>query len=117
MMDHFKKHQWSSGRIVPCHGTDPGSIPGWCNAFCFIFFPLFSFSLFTISFRFSFSHRDMKKGTTEVGGLRRQISSTPTRLSKKMHDFQRARADVLQCRLVSLYFLKLTCVFCLEFDF
>ncbi|WCJ28935.1 callose synthase 5 [Euphorbia peplus] len=25
-----KKHQWSSGRIVPCHGTDPGSIPGWC---------------------------------------------------------------------------------------
>ena len=23
-------HQWSSGRIVPCHGTDPGSIPGWC---------------------------------------------------------------------------------------
>ena len=24
------KHQWSSGRIVPCHGTDPGSIPGWC---------------------------------------------------------------------------------------
>ena len=30
-----KKHQWSSGRIVPCHGTDPGSIPGWCNLFCF----------------------------------------------------------------------------------
>ena len=26
----FNKHQWSSGRIVPCHGTDPGSIPGWC---------------------------------------------------------------------------------------
>ena len=25
------KHQWSSGRIVPCHGTDPGSIPGWCK--------------------------------------------------------------------------------------
>ena len=25
------KHQWSSGRIVPCHGTDPGSIPGWCT--------------------------------------------------------------------------------------
>ncbi|CAI9267404.1 unnamed protein product [Lactuca saligna] len=24
-----KRHQWSSGRIVPCHGTDPGSIPGW----------------------------------------------------------------------------------------
>jgi hypothetical protein len=31
-------HQWSSGRIVPCHGTDPGSIPGWCNFFYFIFF-------------------------------------------------------------------------------
>ena len=27
------KHQWSSGRIVPCHGTDPGSIPGWCIFF------------------------------------------------------------------------------------
>ena len=26
-----QQHQWSSGRIVPCHGTDPGSIPGWCN--------------------------------------------------------------------------------------
>ena len=26
-----QKHQWSSGRIVPCHGTDPGSIPGWCT--------------------------------------------------------------------------------------
>uniref|UniRef100_A0A7N0V6A5 Uncharacterized protein n=1 Tax=Kalanchoe fedtschenkoi TaxID=63787 RepID=A0A7N0V6A5_KALFE len=25
------KHQWSSGRIVPCHGTDPGLIPGWCR--------------------------------------------------------------------------------------
>ena len=28
----LKEHQWSSGRIVPCHGTDPGSIPGWCIA-------------------------------------------------------------------------------------
>ena len=27
------KHQWSSGRIVPCHGTEPGSIPGWCIPF------------------------------------------------------------------------------------
>lgn len=30
-LKRFQKHQWSSGRIVPCHGTDPGSIPGWCN--------------------------------------------------------------------------------------
>ena len=22
---HLQKHQWSSGRIVLCHGTDPGS--------------------------------------------------------------------------------------------
>ena len=29
------RHQWSSGRIVPCHGTDPGSIPGWCINFSF----------------------------------------------------------------------------------
>ena len=29
------EHQWSSGRIVPCHGTDPGSIPGWCIFFCY----------------------------------------------------------------------------------
>ncbi|KAJ0261862.1 hypothetical protein HA466_0048980 [Hirschfeldia incana] len=28
------KHQWSSGRIVPCHGIDPGSIPGWCTKSC-----------------------------------------------------------------------------------
>ena len=25
---HKTDKQWSSGRIVPCHGTDPGSIPG-----------------------------------------------------------------------------------------
>ena len=34
-------HQWSSGKIVPCHGTDPGSIPGWCklfSTFTFFFF-------------------------------------------------------------------------------
>ena len=38
---HFPtKHQWSSGRIVPCHGTDPGSIPGWCN-FTFLSFFVF----------------------------------------------------------------------------
>ena len=24
-------HWWSSGRIVPCHDTDPGSIPGQCT--------------------------------------------------------------------------------------
>jgi hypothetical protein len=29
----ISEHQWSSGRIVPCHGTDPGSIPGWCIFF------------------------------------------------------------------------------------
>ena len=25
-----RQHQWSSGRIHPCHRCDPGSIPGWC---------------------------------------------------------------------------------------
>ncbi|OAE31947.1 hypothetical protein AXG93_4907s1010 [Marchantia polymorpha subsp. ruderalis] len=25
------QHRWSRGRIVPCHGTDPGSIPGRCS--------------------------------------------------------------------------------------
>ena len=30
-------HRWSSGRIVPCHGTDPGSIPGRCTR-KFLFF-------------------------------------------------------------------------------
>ncbi|AES89661.1 hypothetical protein MTR_4g078300 [Medicago truncatula] len=29
MLTNAIRHQWSSGRIVPCHGTDPGSIPGW----------------------------------------------------------------------------------------
>ena len=28
-------HSWSSGRIGPCHGPDPGSIPGECtHSFC-----------------------------------------------------------------------------------
>jgi hypothetical protein len=34
-------HRWSSGRILPCHGRDPGSIPGRCirpNVFGAIFF-------------------------------------------------------------------------------
>ena len=26
-------HWWSSGTIVPCHGTDPGSIPDQYNAY------------------------------------------------------------------------------------
>ncbi|WKY01458.1 hypothetical protein Q1695_015450 [Nippostrongylus brasiliensis] len=26
-------HQWCSGIIVPSHGTDPGSTPGWCKCF------------------------------------------------------------------------------------
>ena len=25
------EHRWSSGRIRPCHGRDPGSIPGRCS--------------------------------------------------------------------------------------
>ena len=25
------KHSWSSGRIRPCYGRDPGSIPGRCS--------------------------------------------------------------------------------------
>ncbi|KHN25557.1 Arginase, partial [Glycine soja] len=29
-VSHYESGGWSSGRIVPCHGTDPGSIPGWC---------------------------------------------------------------------------------------
>ena len=29
---HSNPHCWSSGRILPCHGRDPGSIPGRCNA-------------------------------------------------------------------------------------
>lgn len=27
----FSMHRWSSGMIYPCHGCDPGSIPGRCN--------------------------------------------------------------------------------------
>ena len=27
------EHSWSSGRIGPCHGPDPGSIPGECIPF------------------------------------------------------------------------------------
>ena len=28
---HSLWHRWSSGRIRPCHGRDPGSIPGRCS--------------------------------------------------------------------------------------
>ena len=28
-----QQHRWSSGRILPCHGRDPGSIPGRCMYF------------------------------------------------------------------------------------
>ncbi len=28
MIDGTCERGWFSGRIVPCHGTDPGSIPG-----------------------------------------------------------------------------------------
>ena len=34
-LENIDVHQWSSGKIVPCHGTDPGSIPGWCKLFLF----------------------------------------------------------------------------------
>ena len=32
-ISHLSQRGWFSGRIVPCHGTDPGSIPGsrMCN--------------------------------------------------------------------------------------
>ena len=30
----LQRHSWSSGRIGPCHGPDPGSIPGECMLFC-----------------------------------------------------------------------------------
>jgi len=29
-------HRWSSGRILPCHGRDPGSIPGRCTVRTFL---------------------------------------------------------------------------------
>ena len=40
---HSLLHRWSSGRIRPCHGRDPGSIPGRCRkstiktSTCFVF--------------------------------------------------------------------------------
>ena len=37
------EHSWSSGRIGPCHGPDPGSIPGECSStflFCALLFNL-----------------------------------------------------------------------------
>ena len=40
-------HQWSSGKIVPCHGTDPGSIPGWCKLFSIQQEHTFSFVLYS----------------------------------------------------------------------
>ena len=32
LSEHYcSAHRWSSGRILPCHGRDPGSIPGRCT--------------------------------------------------------------------------------------
>ena len=36
-------HRWSSGRILPCHGRDPGSIPGRCSFFFCVFACFFCF--------------------------------------------------------------------------
>ena len=36
-LEHFKKYrkrEWSSGRMAPCHGVGPGSIPGAQSSFC-----------------------------------------------------------------------------------
>ena len=37
-LENIDVHQWSSGKIVPCHGTDPGSIPGWCKLFVLFYY-------------------------------------------------------------------------------
>lgn len=33
-IDTIQMHLWSSGKILPCHGREPGSIPGRCIIFC-----------------------------------------------------------------------------------
>lgn len=35
MFLYFQVRCWSSGMILPCHGRDPGSIPGQRNIFFF----------------------------------------------------------------------------------
>ena len=32
MADRYMR-RWFSGRILTCHATGPGSIPGWCGAY------------------------------------------------------------------------------------
>ena len=33
----ISQHRWFSGRMLACHAGGPGSIPGRCNSFIFIF--------------------------------------------------------------------------------
>ena len=44
-MNMSSKCQWSSGRIAPCHGADPGSIPGWHTPFECSYLGLFGLHL------------------------------------------------------------------------
>ena len=57
-------HQWSSGRIVPCHGTDPGSIPGWCIFFHFYFWEKLNNSIINCILFFLVEIDDLPKFST-----------------------------------------------------
>ena len=45
--DNNYEHLWSSGTTYPCHGWDPGSIPGKCTFWLLVFqiLPIFLYSL------------------------------------------------------------------------
>ena len=64
-----QQHWWFSSRILACHAGGPGSIPGQCNCFfyifCIFFFFFFFFSFLSSSlqvFRKILNHRHLLSG-------------------------------------------------------
>ena len=51
-----QQHSWSSGRIGPCHGPDPGSIPGECIPSLLILLVLLERRFVTEAFRSRVRH-------------------------------------------------------------
>ena len=79
-LENIDVHQWSSGKIVPCHGTDPGSIPGWCKLFLFANTP----SCFTMLISPLFAcieHSRTKQGVSSLTGEKQHIDPRWTQVT------------------------------------
>ncbi|KAK9993785.1 hypothetical protein SO802_023488 [Lithocarpus litseifolius] len=93
------KHQWSSGRIVPCHGTDPGSIPGWCNLFRSLSVPQFHLSFYTL---LPLSAPNVLRGATASSYVQQLLSTKFFTADWKMWKWiLKGECDVILFRILS----------------